>query len=195
MSFVYSVDFHEDYAQGYGKFTGPSQEHSSTRRSQFQCIGWVLECIDRVKEYSRDSSIEVYANGYDVEGLVEVGKLEINVAYSLLRARSWEDRFNVVWAALDERQKSIALKMNYSRNESFWPYFGEATEGANPESVCDRYREALRKPRECEDERDCTYYAMVQPGKDRNYVLKLGPERHNKDFYHCFGGIKNSANS
>lgn len=195
MPFVYSVDFHEDYAQGYGKFTGPSKQHGSTRRSQFQCVGWILECADRVTEYSRDSSIEIYGDRYDIEGLVEVGKLSHEVACALSSADSWEGRFNIVWSALDERQKEIALKLNYSRNESFWPYFEEVTKGADAESICDRYREALRRPRECEDERERTYYAMIKPDKDISLVRNLGTARHNKDFYHCLGDIKNSANS
>lgn len=195
MTFVYSVDFQEGYAQGYGKFSGPSKEHGSTRRSQFQCIGWILECVDRVTEYSRDSSIEIYGDRYDIEGLVEVGKLSHDVACLLSRADSWEERFNIVWFALDERQKKIALKMNYSRSENFWPYFDAVNKGAGAESICDRYREALREATECEVEQEIAYYAVIKSEKDISFVRNLGAARHNKDFYHCFGNVNNSASS
>lgn len=195
MTFVYSVDFHEDFAQGYGKFSGPSKEHGSTRRSQFQCVGWILSCVDRVIEYSRDASIEIFADGYGIDGLIEVGKLPNEVAYALPWANSWEARFNLVWPALDEKQKQIALKMNYSKHENFWPYFDEVTKEADTKSIFDRYREELCKPRECKVERERTYYAMIKPDKDISLVRNLGTARHNKDFYHCFGEVDNSIAS
>jgi hypothetical protein len=140
------VDYGEFDAQGIGKFTGPSAMHYSTELSQFQCIGWILECLDKTNGFCIRFDIRVDEKDYEREGLLTVGRLSEAAASALLETYDWEERFEIVWTAIDAEQKDIALGLNYEEEQNFWPCFEKVAKASKAEDILTLYKDALSEP-------------------------------------------------
>jgi hypothetical protein len=128
--YVIHIEYREAQELAWVEINGLSNESRSARNCRFQTIGWILEIVDTV--HSKTDPRNLLDDSYAVDALIKYAKMDTESAASLLAAKNWRERFEVVWQNLNDLEREEAVTLNYEYWNNYWPGF-------------DTYNVALRK--------------------------------------------------
>lgn len=121
MTYFIDVTYMEIQALAKVTISDSSEYCRSTRESQFQCIGWILNIVKTQRSKVDD---EWLVNpDYAVEALVSIAGLTYEHAVELIAMQTVKEQFRFVWELLDDDERDLAINLNYEAYDNFWPSF------------------------------------------------------------------------
>lgn len=142
MSYCINISYLEKETLCRVEIYNVSEESRAVRRSQFQCIGWLLEIFDFVKRKVDDEGT-LFNPEYEQEALERIACLTAEQATALLALKTLKGRFEYVWEILCPHEREVAL-WGFVSYDNYWPGFdtysclwsanlsAEPTDGHNP---------------------------------------------------------------
>lgn len=98
-----------------------SENFTSARKSQFQCIGWILDIVSQVQ--SKVKKCDIVNPDYAFMAMTSIAMLSDAQATELLAQKKLQDQFEYVWSILDQDERDFALHMDFHDFHNFWPGF------------------------------------------------------------------------
>ncbi|AQW68229.1 hypothetical protein [Pseudomonas parafulva] len=94
------------------------ERQESEELSKFQALGLLYHMLDSAIQVSQElgqSAISVARGIFGGEGWAS------EVVDRLLAAQSWEERMRAAWAAVDNKAREVALRLDYNIFQNYWP--------------------------------------------------------------------------
>jgi hypothetical protein len=120
MSYCIKVSYLEKETLCSVEIYNSSEESRAVRRSQFQCIGWLLEIFDFAR--SKVDEHGLLNPEYEQEALERIACLTAEEATALLALKTPKSRFEYVWEILCPYEREIAL-WGFVSYDNYWPGF------------------------------------------------------------------------
>ncbi len=100
-----------------------SERKQSAGHSKFQRIGWILKIIEESVGCFDDLEGSLADFDGALEALEKYAGLGEDECEYLLALTTHQDRFEYVWRLLNEEEREIAIQMDYTQWQNFWPGF------------------------------------------------------------------------
>lgn len=119
--YVIHIEYRDEQELAWVEISGLSEESRSARTCRFQTIGWILGIVDTVHQKTHPDNL--LNDDYALDALIKYAKMDADSAASLLVAKNWRKRFEVVWQDLNDLEREDAVTLNYDYWDNYWPGF------------------------------------------------------------------------
>ncbi|MHC8383978.1 hypothetical protein [Pseudomonas sp. LB3P14] len=122
MSYEISVYIDELQAAVSLDFKCLSDEYRITKICRLQCIGWMLDTVEKVEEQLQLGC--TWTNPEDtIESMERLAGIPKQLARKIIAANNRNEKFDLVWNYISDEEKNLAITVDFNASHNFWPGF------------------------------------------------------------------------